>query len=616
MCGIAGILPFDGPFDKKKLHEMVGSIAHRGPDQKNIFQNSLGVFGFLRLKIIDLSDRSNQPLLSKDNKIQLIYNGEIYNFKELKKKYFPKSQFYSEGDGEIIVHLYEKFGISFIDKIKGMYSICIIDLRKNKVFLIRDRFGIKPLYYSKKNNKIYFSSEIKGLSDKNEDQINEKEAYRFFKQGLINATDETWFKNIYQVKPSHYLEIIDNQIIEKKYYDIEDHIDENLDNKNKSFKFYIDEFKERIVNSFEEHNYFDVIAGVHLSGGVDSAVISALMNYSKKKYKSYTFDFSDKKYSEIEFAKKISDSANIKNFSSQLNEKEIPYYLEEVLYREYEPFSSLRILSQHNLYDTFKNESKVIFDGSGGDEVGAGYSYYLIPWYLDNLKFLNKNRLKKRYYESLVNIKNDTISASDFLNGSFAQFRNPGSSTIDGSKYKIDSIFEKKFHLSNFDLDIPKHFKSYLRNSQYADLYHLKLPRSLKYADRSSMYNSIETRVPFLDHKIVEWSLQIPSKFKLLEKQQRIIMKYPFKNYVNKDVLYQNKRTIADPQSYWLKTILRDLFYDLINSKNFNYHGFLNKKNVINYYENFLKFPKHFNSFLVFQILISELWSQKILLRK
>ena len=129
------------------------------------------------------------------------------------------------------------------------------------------------------------------------------------------------------------------------------------------------------------------------------------------------------------------------------------------------------------------------------------------------------------------------------------------------------------------------------------------------------MHNSIETRVPFLDHKIVEWSLQIPSKFKLLEKQQRIIMKYPFKNYVNKEVLYQNKRTIADPQSYWLKKILKDLFYDLINSKNFNHHGFLNKKNVINYYENFLKFPKHFNSFLIFQILISELWSQRILLR-
>ena len=128
----------------------------------------------------------------------------------------------------------------------------------------------------------FFSSEIKGLLDKSEYQINEKEAYKFFKQGLVNSTDETWFKDVYQVKPSHYLEIIDNKIIEKKYYDIENHIDENLDNENKSFKFYIEEFKERIVNSFEEHNYFDVIAGVHLSGGVDSAVLSALMNYSKK----------------------------------------------------------------------------------------------------------------------------------------------------------------------------------------------------------------------------------------------------------------------------------------------------------------------------------------------
>ena len=130
MCGIAGILPFDGFFDKKKLHEMVSSIAHRGPDQKNIFKNKLGIFGFLRLKIIDLSNKSNQPLMSKDKNIQVIYNGEIYNYKTLKTKYFPRINFFSDGDGEIIIHLYEKFGISFLEKIKGMYSICIIDKKK------------------------------------------------------------------------------------------------------------------------------------------------------------------------------------------------------------------------------------------------------------------------------------------------------------------------------------------------------------------------------------------------------------------------------------------------------------------------------------------------------
>jgi len=615
MCGISGILPFEGSKESKKIEEMVGSISHRGPDQKIIFKNNLGIFGFLRLKIIDLTDKSNQPFTSKDKQIQIIYNGEIYNFKKLKERYFPKENFFSDGDGEIILHLYQKFGISFLEKIKGMYSICIIDMRENKVFLIRDRFGIKPLYFKKKNNKIYFCSEIKGLINKHEEQINEKEAFRFFNQGLINSTDETWFKNIFQVKPSHYLEINKNKISEKKYYEIENFIDENKDRENQTFKFYITEFKKRLLESFDEHNYFDVIAGVHLSGGVDSAVLSALMNYNKKKFKSFTFDFEDKKYSELEYAKKISESANIQNFSSKINEEKISEHLINVLNREYEPFSSLRILSQHNLYDTFKNKCKVIFDGSGGDEIGAGYSYYLTPWYLDNLKNLNKTKLKDRYFKSLTNIKNNTLTNSQFIKGSFAQFKNPGSSTIDGSKYQDFSVYSQLFNNLENNFFIDKPFKSYLRNAQYADLFFLKLPRSLKYADRSSMYNSIETRVPFLDHKVVEWSLQIPSKFKLLEKQQRIIMKYPFKNYVNKSVLYQNKRTIADPQSYWLKTILKDLFYDLINSKNFNHHGLLNKKNVVEYYENFLKFPKHFNSFLIFQILISELWSQRILLR-
>ncbi len=613
MCGIAGILPFDGFFDKKKLHEMVSSIAHRGPDQKNIFKNKLGIFGFLRLKIIDLSNKSNQPLMSKDKNIQVIYNGEIYNYKTLKAKYFPRVNFFSDGDGEIIIHLYEKFGISFLEKIKGMYSICIIDKKKNKVFLIRDRFGIKPLYFKKKNQKIYFSSEIKGLAEKKGENINSKEVYKFFKQGLVNSTAETWFKDIYQVKPSHFLEICDGKILEKKYYKIENFIDESLDNKKNSFKYFIDEFKGRMLQSFEEHNYFDVVAGVHLSGGIDSAVLAALMNYHKKKFKSFTFDFEDKKYSEIKFARKISDSANIENFSCKINENKIFDYLIKIIDREYEPFSSLRILSQHNLYDTYKNECKVIFDGSGGDEIGAGYSYYLTPWYLENLKYFNKSNLKKRYFKNLAHIKNDTISNSEFIRGSFSQFKKPGCSTIDGSIYQSDFIYSQKFNETFDEIIIPKPFKSYMRNAQYADIFFLKLPRSLKYADRSSMYNSIETRVPFLDHKVVEWSLQIPSKYKLLNKQQRITMKHPFRNYVNKEVLYQNKRTIADPQSKWLKENLKDNFFDLINSKSFNAHGFLDKKGVLKYYDNFQKYPKHFNSFLIFQIFISELWSQKIL---
>ena len=617
MCGIAGIVPFNSNNDEKDIIDITKKIKHRGPDQEIIFKNNMGIFGFVRLKIIDMSTKSNQPFISKNKKIQIMYNGEIYNFKKL-KKYFPKSIFKSNGDGEVLLHLYEKFGISFLNKIKGMFSICIIDEKINKIFLIRDRFGIKPLYYyfNNKKKKLFFCSEIGPLAElsKNDNIVNKKEAFKFFQQGLINSNNETWFKSIKQVKASHYLEYSKFSIKEKKYYFIEKMVNE--EDENKSFKTYMDDFKEKLQISFEEHNQFDVLAGIHLSGGVDSAVLAAMSNYNKKSYYSYTFDFENKKYSELKFAKKIADSANLKNKSSILKEIFLEDYLKKVVQREYEPFSSLRVLSQHNLYDTYKDDCKVIIDGSGGDEIGAGYSYHMIPWYLDVQKEFKskKNKIKFSKYVELV--KNNTLNTNQFIRGSFSYFRNPGGATIDGSVYKNNKVFNQEFLKEENNLYINKPFKSHLRNSQYADLYYLKLPRSLKYADRASMYNSMETRVPFLDHEVVESSLNIPSKFKFLNGQQRIIMKYPYRNYVDKKTLYLNKRTIADPQSEWLKSHLKDLMFDTIYSSEFNSNGFFNKNEVINYYKNFIKYPLHFNSFLLFQILISEIWYNNVFKKK
>jgi asparagine synthase (glutamine-hydrolysing) len=617
MCGIAGIAPLNSEKDKIDIIKIINKIKHRGPDQEIIFSNGLGIFGFVRLKIIDMSSKSNQPFLSKNKKIQVIYNGEIYNFKQL-KKYFSSNIFRSNGDGEVLLHLYEKFGINFLKKIKGMFSICIIDENINKIFLIRDRFGIKPLYYYINDdlNKIYFCSEINSISELlgNKNKINSSEAFKFFQQGLVNSNEETWFKNIKQVKASHYIEYSKNSIKERKYYYIENSVDE--ENESKSFKACILDFKTKLQESFIEHNQFDVKAGIHLSGGVDSAVLAAMSNYNKKNYNSYTFDFENKQYSELDFAKIISESANLKNYSSILTENNLSNYLLKVIEREHEPFSSLRVLSQHNLYDTFKNDCKVIIDGSGGDEVGAGYSYHMIPWYLDVQKSFKKEKNKKRFCKYIDLVKNNTINTNQFIKGAFSYFRNPGSATIDGSIYGNNKLFNKDFLKIDKHLNFNKPFKSHLRNAQYADLFYLKLPRSLKYADRASMYNSIETRVPFLDHEVVESSLQIPSKFKFLNGQQRIIMKYPFRNYVNKKTLYLNKRTIADPQSDWLKGPLKNLILDTFNSKSFNSSGFFIKDEVIKYYNNFIKYPLHFNSFLLFQILISEIWYKDILKKK
>jgi asparagine synthase (glutamine-hydrolysing) len=295
MCGIAGIAPFNQVSDKVEIKKMIGEIIHRGPDQKIIFKNSLGVFGFVRLNIIDLSNKSNQPFFSNDKKIQIIYNGEIYNYKSLKQSYFKNTNFKSNGDGEVLVHLYEKYGIKFLDKVKGMFSICIIDENLKKIYLVRDRFGIKPLYFrfDKNQKKLFFCSEINPLANSNKfkKKLNINEANKFLTQGLVNSNSETWFKDIHQVKAAHYIELFNERISEKKYYHIEDFIDEK---KISSFKENISNFKNKIQNSFIEHNQFDVKAGIHLSGGVDSAVLAGISNFNQKKYQSFTFDFNDK----------------------------------------------------------------------------------------------------------------------------------------------------------------------------------------------------------------------------------------------------------------------------------------------------------------------------------
>ena len=617
MCGISGIASFNTSVDEADVVSMVKKIKHRGPDQEKIFKNQMGIFGFVRLKIIDISNRSNQPFLSENKKIQIIYNGEIYNYKNLKEQYFPNKKFKSSGDGEVLIYLYEKYGIEFVNKVKGMFSICIIDENIKKIYLVRDRFGIKPLYYHYDSFKktLYFCSEIKGIAElKNiNTQINDKEAFKFFNQGLINSSGETWFKNIFQVKPSHFIEYSNDKIIEKKYYFLENQIDEKQDEKKISFKTYMNDFKEKLQESFKEHNQFDVKAGIHLSGGVDSAVLAAMSNYNNKEYNSYTFDFEQEKFSELKYAKRITDSTNLKNYSSILKEKDLPYYLLKVIGREYEPFSSLRILSQHHLYDTYKDDCRVILDGNGGDEIGAGYNYQMIPWYLDLQRKKHTIRNKNRFLKYIDLVKNDTIDKNQFIKGSFSYFRRPGSATIDGSYYKNNLLFNNDFMSKNYNQKINKPFKSYLRNTQYADLYYLKLQRSLKYVDRASMYNSIEARVPFLDHKVVEAAFQIPSKFKVLNGQQRIIQKYPYKNFVKQECLYLNKRSIADPQSYWLKGTLKDMAYDIIYSSSFNQCGFFNTKEVKKYFDLFLKAKTHFNSFLLFQILISEVWYKNVL---
>jgi asparagine synthase (glutamine-hydrolysing) len=620
MCGIAGIVDFKKKISSVSIEKILSCIKHRGPDFKNIVNLKFSTLGFLRLSILDLTSSSNQPFQDSDRKVTIIYNGEIYNYKELKKIYFPKKKFKSSGDGEILLHLYIKFGIGFIEKIKGMFSICIIDEKFDKVFLVRDRFGIKPLYYYiNKNNKIYFCSEIKGLFQINEikKELNFEELYLYLKKGFINSTNQTLFKNIFQLPSGSFMTIDRDNIKIKKYYHLEDYINEERDYEKTSFKKTLQDINDKIFNSFEQHKNFDVKGGIHVSGGTDSLILSALANKFNlnEKLKTFTFTFENKNFSELEDVKQNSKNLNLVNESALLKDNELEDNIYDVLNKEYEPFSSLRVVSQHHLYKTFKNDTRVIFDGSGGDEIGAGYTYYNIPWYLDLLNDRYVTKENKRLFRISKKLNNNTIEDKNFLIGSLRQAFAPGSATPDGSTFIESNVINKDYEkniLNSLKFEIKRPFKSYLRNAQFADLYYLKLPRSLRYIDRASMSNSIEARVPFLDHELVEAFFQVPSRHKIFNNQQRALFKYNFKSYVDKKNLFRNKRTIADPQSYWLKNSLKNFSKDIFYSSNFDEFNLLDKKVFLNYHESFLKSSKNSNSYYIFLVLILELWFKEI----
>lgn len=615
MCGIAGIINFHKKNSNFILNEMLDSINFRGPDFKISTKGEFYSVGMVRLSIMDLSDNGRQPFKSNDNNILVFYNGEIYNSKELKKKFFSKYRFSSTCDGEIIPLMYQKFGDKFVNHLKGMFSISIIDKKNNKILLIRDRFGIKPLYYhfNSQLSELTFCSEIHPLFKNKLIQKSENfsETNRYLALGLINSTNETWFKNIYQVEPGQILTFKKDKLSFYHYYKLSNYVDEDNDNKkNNYFKFEKD-IHESISESFKQHSISDQNIGIHISGGNDSALLATGCKKNNIDTSCYTFDYEEKKYSEKENAKEISTSLNFKHNFSKIKNSDLINEFEKVVKIQYEPFSSLRIVSQNHLYETYKNADKVIFDGSGGDEIAAGYKYHQVAWALDMLRDGYKNPYKK-IFKKITD--QETVNKQKFIEGSLEKLFDNNNATEDGSAYETSGILKLE-HLSEFENKyiFKSPFKSILRNAQFKDLMYRKLPRCLRYVDRASMRHSIETRLPLLDHKLVEKLFSLPTKYKFINSFQRIIIKRYCKSHLNKKILYRNKITIADPQSYWLKTIFKDYIKDILNSKFVKEDEIINKKELCKSFEALFNSKEHYNSFFLFQSLNYLVWKNKII---
>lgn len=490
MCGINGFLSKKSITDAKhRIQKMNNSLAHRGPDAEGYFispDNKL-TLGQRRLSIVDLDKRSNQPFELKNKEAIIVFNGEIYNFKELRSEIdYP---FCTQSDTEVLCAGLQENGIDWIKKCNGMFSFCFYDIRNNNIVLARDRFGIKPLYYYIDDNYFIFSSEIKGIlnsglvkAEFNENAIDEYLGNRYIREPY------TFFKNIYQLPAGHYMSITsDFQIAINKYWDLPELFNQDITYDEE--KIY-NEFKEELNKSINRRIIADVTVGSYLSGGVDSSLISAIMSInSPRPINTYTIGFPE--LNEFQYSRMVAEMYNTKHHEIVMHKDNYFNLMEEIIKYKDAPLGVPNEIPLAQMSKELKKEITVVLSGEGADELMGGYG---------------------RIFRSPFDFKNSEKNESmDF----YTYF-------IDKYEYVPREIRNKYLNCSHelrdeFDNKIRKMFSLYPNEEnvfRFFHKYHIK--GLLQRVDITTMYASVEARVPFLDHELVEFCYKkVPYNLKL-----------------------------------------------------------------------------------------------------
>ncbi len=572
MCGISGI--FGNNVDEQDVDSMVNALNHRGPDSTNKYINnkkSIGL-GHNRLKIIDLSSAGNQPMFNQDKSLVLVFNGEIYNYKEL-YKYFPNYSFRSNSDSELILAAYQKWGEKCLNYFVGMFSFALWDEKNQVLFCARDRFGVKPFYYSNHKDNFYFASEIKAIHAAGLPKIfNEKTWATYFTFGLYEHSKDTFYEKINSLPPGHCIIVEKNSLSIKQWYKISSNVEVEYDQRT---ELEVKESYKKLLNeSIKLRFRSDVPVAVNLSGGLDSSILLKLIDNYVEKDKcltAFTFATGDARYDEIKWASMMLKSTNHKHEICYLSAEEIPDLAVEIQNSQDEPFGGFPTLAYSKIFKRAKEMGlKVLLDGQGMDEQWAGYDYYK--------KYVGDNsRNIPQYVSGPVQNSSKSLKYKDYLNHDFTSSAKP---------FKI--IY---------------HFDDSLRNLQFRDSFFTKIPRALRFNDRISMKYSTELREPFLDHRLFELAFQQKPSYKIRSNVQKWFLRDILKDLGPKEVINAPKRPLQTPQREWIKGPLKDWVNDCISNVLNEYGGnWFNKKILLNEWNDYQK-NNIDNSFHIWQLI-------------
>jgi asparagine synthase (glutamine-hydrolysing) len=603
MCGILGFFGDKNP-NINFFREILSLTNHRGPDDSGVFSDDRIILGSNRLSILDLSANGKMPMFDSSGRYVIIFNGEIYNYIELKKQFSIQTK--TETDTEVLLELYKKIGINCLEKLNGMFAFVIYDLKEKKVFCARDPIGIKPFYYSTEANNFYFSSEIKSINKfYNSKSINHNYIKSYLSYGLYDNNEETFFSKIKQLLPGSYILKDDNSFFIKKYWDLQ-----NIRKNNLGLQESCDKFNNLIENAFRIQLRSDAKLGINVSSGLDSCLMMHNLNkinggQGSIAANSYYFEDSliNEKKDLIDFANKINWKINF----VKVLPNDIIKFSQDVMVSQEQPFPGIVTFAKHILINkSYEKERKVILEAQGGDDICAGYKYYF-PFFIKDL--INNGEVIKCLREIgafLIKEKMNPLNFIKFYKNSLDSLKKSGISA-DGSRIlELESTFEES--LNNKSLLDLSNIESFLDKIVYRDFTSTKLPRILRSCDRASMFNSKELRVPLLDKNIVEFCFAIKNDHKIKNGSLRYFYRKALLNKFKDYSVFKKKNYISDPQTAWLRTHLFDWAHSILAKPNSFCSNFYNQKNILNFLENFKKNNKVNNSFKVWQLINLELW--------
>jgi asparagine synthase (glutamine-hydrolysing) len=623
VCGICGKLNFDSEagVSKALLKAMADTIAHRGPDDDGYYVSGPVGLGFRRLSIIDLGG-GHQPLSNEDGTVWIVFNGEIYNYQELRAFLVTKGHvFRTQSDTEVIVHLYEEEGEACVKKLRGMFGFAIWDERQRKLMLARDRVGIKPLYYGVTDRSLVFGSEMKAILADPEikRELNTPIIDRFLTFDFVPG-EETLLRNIYKLPPGSYLVAKDGKREIKQYWDLD------FTTSSLSFEEARAQLLEMLKESVRLHMISDVPVGFLLSGGVDStAMLSLASQEAGREFSSFTVGFSNSGIDERPYARLAAKKYGSRHHEITISSKEFVDFLPRYVHSMEEPVCEPPAIALYYVSKLARNHVKVLISGEGGDEAFAGYPNYRGMKLVENLKRLpgalvsavsgtlglinsaaHSERI--RNYRPLLKTPFDsyyfsrTSTPFRFFNASFKELYTPDFLRSVDKEYSLQPV------------------RGLLRSSQGHDVVSRMLyvdsktwlPDDLLIkADKITMANSVELRVPLLDHKILEFAASLPSDFKVRGMETKYIAKNSLKDLVPAEILHRKKAGFPVPYAEWLRTDLRSWIQNILMDRKTLDRNYFQKKTVERLLHDNLKsgsYPKE-----IFSLAVLELWHREFL---